>query len=209
MTAIFKLGRIADVNITVLLTIILGYLIGSIPFGYLIARAKNIDILSQGSGNIGATNVFRLLGPLPGVIVFALDLSKGTVPVLITRQLTQNAWFVILAGIAALIGHSFPIFLKFKGGRGSATGLGILLAIAPDIFFGAMLLVILIILTTRYVSIASLVVPPLVAVAFFVLERPFPYTLAAFLVSVLIIARHIPNIKRLQAGTEPRIGGNQ
>lgn len=182
------------------------YLLGSIPFGYLIARIWNIDIRRKGSGNIGATNVFRTIGPLAGSLVFLLDLLKGALPVLLAKQLTANPWLVILVGIATVLGHTYPIFLKFKGGRGAATGLGFLLAVAPDIFIGALILVILIILLTRYVSLASIITSPLVTLAFFLLKRPLPYGLIAALVSVIIILRHIPNIKRLLAGTESRIG---
>jgi glycerol-3-phosphate acyltransferase PlsY len=199
----------ADVDISIFLVIAGGYLIGSIPFGYLIAKIRHIDILNQGSGNIGATNIFRTFGPTLGISVFVLDLAKGAVPVYLAQQVTQDHWLILSAGVAAIIGHTFSIFLKFKGGRGSATGLGILLAVAPDTFLGAFLLVFLIILITRYVSLASIIVPPLVALTFLVLKRPLPYTLFAMLVSMLIIIRHVPNIKRLRAGTEPKIGGEK
>ncbi|MDD5382112.1 MAG: glycerol-3-phosphate 1-O-acyltransferase PlsY [Candidatus Margulisbacteria bacterium] len=188
-----------------LLIILLSYLIGSIPFGYLIPRVWNIDIRRHGSGNIGATNVFRTLGALPGALVFVLDLAKGTIPVVVARQITPDPWLIVLAGAAAIIGHTFPMFLKFKGGRGAATGLGILLGIAPDIFAGALLIALAIIAITRYVSVASIITPLLVTAAFIALNRPLPYSIVAGLVSALIIIRHIPNIKRLLSGTEPRI----
>ena len=197
----------AVVDISIFLVIAGGYLIGSIPFGYLIAKIRHVDILRQGSGNIGAANIFRTLGPTLGVCVFALDLAKGAIPVYLAQQVTQDHWLILSTGLAAIFGHAFSVFLRFKGGRGSATGLGILLGIAPDIFLAAFLLVIIIILLTRYVSLASIIVPPLVAVAFLVLKRPLPYTLFCILVSTLIIFRHLPNIKRLRAGTEPKIGG--
>ncbi|NQT29573.1 MAG: glycerol-3-phosphate 1-O-acyltransferase PlsY [Candidatus Saganbacteria bacterium] len=190
----------------IIFIIILGYLIGSIPFGFLVAKLWKVDIRKAGSGNIGATNVFRTLGPFPAGVVFALDLAKGTIPVLLAQQVTTNPWLILLAGIAAILGHTFPIFLKFKGGRGSATGLGVLLGVAPGIFLGAVILVALIILITRYVSLASITVPILVTVAFYVLKQPWPYTLVSGLVSVFIIIRHIPNIKRLINKTEPKIG---
>ncbi|MBU0671742.1 MAG: glycerol-3-phosphate 1-O-acyltransferase PlsY [Candidatus Margulisbacteria bacterium] len=195
-----------QVSTNILLVMVAAYLLGSIPFGYLIARIWNIDIRRKGSGNIGATNVFRTIGPLAGSLVFLLDLLKGALPVLLAKQLTANPWLVILVGIATVLGHTYPIFLKFKGGRGAATGFGFLLAVAPDIFIGALILVILIILLTRYVSLASIITSPLVTLAFFLLKRPLPYGLIAALVSVIIILRHIPNIKRLLAGTESRIG---
>jgi glycerol-3-phosphate acyltransferase PlsY len=199
----------ALVDISIFLVIAGGYLTGSIPFGYLIARSRHIDIMSRGSGNIGAANIFRTLGPILGVSVFILDLAKGALPVYLSQQVTQNHWLILSAGMAAVFGHAFSVFLRFRGGRGSATGLGVLLAIAPDIFLGAFLLVIAIILITRYVSLASILVPPLVVAAFLALKRPLPYALAASLVTALIVGRHLPNIKRLWAGTEPRIGEKQ
>lgn len=193
-------------DIQIILVILAGYLLGSLPCGYLIARFKKVDIRQVGSGNIGATNVFRTLGPVPGILVFILDLAKGAVPVLICRQITTDPWLIILTGAAAVLGHTFSIFMKFKGGRGAATGLGILLAVAPDIFLGAFIMVVIIILVTRYVSVASITVPVLVTGAFYLLGRPLPYTLMAGLVTLLIILRHIPNIKRLFSGTEAKIG---
>jgi glycerol-3-phosphate acyltransferase PlsY len=108
----------------------------------------------------------------------------------------------------SIIGHMFPVFLKFKGGRGSATGLGVLLAIAPDVFLGAFILVVIIIGATRYVSLASITVPPLVTIYMYAAQKPFPYSTAALLVTLLIIYRHIPNIQRLLAGTERKIREN-
>lgn len=186
--------------------VIAAYLLGSIPFGFLIAKIWNVDIRRRGSGNIGATNVLRNLGPLPGSIVFALDLAKGTLPVFIAHLATQNHWLIILAGTAAILGHTFPIFLKFKGGRGAATGLGVLLGIAPDVFAMALAFALLVLIITRYVSIVSMSTAILVAIIFLVLQRPQPYTIVAGLVAILIIVRHIPNIKRLINKTESKIG---
>ena len=128
------------------------------------------------------------------------------IPRFLAQQATQNYWLIILAGAAAVLGHTFPVFLKFKGGRGAATGLGVLLGVAPDIFLGALLLALLIILITRYISVASMITSLAVTAAFLVLKRPLPYTLAAGLIAILIILRHIPNLKRLLKKTEPRIG---
>jgi glycerol-3-phosphate acyltransferase PlsY len=187
------------------LVIIGSYLIGSIPFGLIISKIWNIDIRRHGSGNIGATNVFRTLGPIPGAIVFILDLLKGTLAVYLAFQVTGRPELIVLVGTAAVLGHTYPIFLKFKGGRGAATGLGILLGIAPDIFIGAAIMVILLILITRYVSVASIVTPALVTIAFIVLKRPWVYALTAGIISALITIRHIPNIKRLLNRTENKI----
>lgn len=190
----------------IVLALIAAYILGSIPFGYLIAKIWNIDIRCFGSGNIGATNVLRTLGPIPGSIVFILDLLKGTLAIYLIQITTANPWAIILAGVLAILGHMFPVFLQFKGGRGAATGLGILLGIAPDIFLGTVILAVLIIWLTRYVSVASMFTSLAVAAALFILKRPFPYGLAAALITILIILRHIPNIKRLLNKAEPKIG---
>lgn len=189
-----------------MLIFILSYLIGSIPFGLLIGKMKGIDIRQHGSGNIGATNVFRTLGPWLGTLVFVLDFLKGAIPVWIALSLTPMHWPVIAAGAAAIIGHSFPIFLKFKGGKGVATGVGVLLAIAPDIFAVALVFVILVMFITRYVSVASMATTILAAMLFWFWHKPLSYCLAVTLLAVLIILRHVPNIKRLMQGTEPKIG---
>lgn len=198
-------SKIKSVNIQILSVLLASYVIGSVPFGYLIARIWNIDIRRQGSGNIGATNVFRTLGPLPGVLVFALDLLKGTLAIYLITLFTSRPEIIILAGLCAIIGHTFPIFLRFKGGRGAATGLGVLLGIAPEIFLAAAVVVILIIVITRYVSLASIITPILVMIAFILFKKPLPYTIVVGLVAGLIVFRHIPNIKRLLKRQENRI----
>ncbi|MFA4858865.1 MAG: glycerol-3-phosphate 1-O-acyltransferase PlsY [Candidatus Margulisiibacteriota bacterium] len=190
----------------ILIAVILGYLLGSIPFGVIVAKFSKVDIQKVGSGNIGATNVLRTLGPVAGTIVFILDLLKGTLATWIAMQMLSDPLWIIIAGSFSVIGHMFPIFLKFKGGRGSATGLGILLAIAPEIFLGALILTALIIAMTRYVSLASISVPPLIVLALFLAQAPLPYSIAAVAITVLIIVKHIPNIQRLLAGTERKMG---
>jgi len=197
------------VAIQTLAVIILAYFLGSIPFGFLIAKIWNVDIRRHGSGNIGATNVLRNLGPIPGSIVFILDLAKGTLPILMAQPLTQNYWLITLSGAAAILGHTFPIFLKFKGGRGAATGLGVLLGIAPDVFAVAVIFALLVLFITRYISVVSMSTAILVTSIFFVLQRPQPYTIVAGLVAILIIVRHISNIKRLINKTEPKIGASR
>jgi glycerol-3-phosphate acyltransferase PlsY len=182
------------------------YLLGSIPFGVIVARFCKVDIQKVGSGNIGATNVFRSLGPTAGVLVFMLDLLKGAAATWLALYYLTDPLWIIIAGGFAVVGHTFPVFLKFKGGRGSATGLGILLAIAPEAFAGAFLLVVIIIAATRYVSLASISVPPLVTIYMFAAHKPLPYSIATLLITMLIIYKHIPNIQRLLSGTERKVG---
>jgi glycerol-3-phosphate acyltransferase PlsY len=190
----------------IIVVFLLAYLLGSLPFGYLLARIWNIDIRERGSGNIGATNVLRTLGPLPAALVFGLDLLKGTAAVYLATSVTTNQWLIVLIGATAILGHMFSVFLGFKGGRGVATGLGLLLGIAPDIFVGALVLACLIIGLTRYVSVGSIFTPLVVVAALIILKRPLPYTIIVSLFTGLIIIKHIPNIKRLLDGSEPKIG---
>ena len=193
-------------DIQIVLLVAAAYFLGSIPFGYLIAKIWNIDVRRRGSGNIGATNVFRTVGTIPGLIVFILDLLKGTLAIYLSQQIITDPRWIILTGLAVILGHMFPIFLKFKGGRGAATGLGVLLGIAPDVFLGAIIIALLLVAITRYVSITSMLTSVLVPVALFMMERPYPYILFTASISALIILRHIPNIKRLINKTEPKFG---
>jgi glycerol-3-phosphate acyltransferase PlsY len=186
--------------------VLLAYLLGSLPFSLLIARVYNVDLRRQGSGNIGATNVFRTLGFVPGILAFALDFGKGTLAVYLGYWAGGYPQLILLMGIAAIFGHMFSIFLGFKGGKGAATGLGVLAGLTPDIFIIAAVLTLIIILLTRYVSLASMLTSLAVAALMFVLGKPTPYALAALLVAVFIIIRHLPNISRLYKGIEPRVG---
>lgn len=186
--------------------ILLAYLLGSIPFGWLVARFWQVDIRRHGSGNIGATNVFRTLGPLAGGLVFALDFLKGWLAVYLGYWLGGDPVFVLLLGFGAILGHMFSIFLGFKGGKGAATGLGVLAGLAPDIFIIAMVMAIILITTTRYVSVASMVTALAATIMMFVFNKPLPFTLLVALVTAFIIIRHRTNIARLLAGTENKVG---
>lgn len=183
------------------------YLLGSLPFGLWVAkRLKGIDIRQMGSGNIGATNVGRVCGPVAGSFVFALDVLKGLLPPIIARALNLESHWQILCALLAMLGHTCSIWLKFKGGKGIATGLGTFLGTAPPVGGIALALWVLVVLVTRYISIASM----LAAIALPVLTPFFypndPYRLAFALVACLIANyKHLPNLKRLRAGTEPKI----
>ena len=184
---------------------IVAYLLGSIPFGVLVARVWNVDIRRRGSGNIGATNVFRTLGPLPGALVFLLDFLKGTLAVYIGYWVGGNPMVVLLMAGAVILGHMFPVFLRFQGGKGAATGLGVLFALAPDIFLIGLLLAGVIIYTTRYVSVATLVTSLAVTIMMFSFHRPLPYSLLTLLATVFIWLRHRANLQRLRQGKELKI----
>lgn len=190
--------------------IIFGYLIGSIPFGFITGRMRGIDLRKIGSGNIGATNTFRALGVTPAIAVFILDLLKGTIAVEVAKMIAPTSyWIIVISGVAAVIGHMYPIFLGFKGGKGSATSLGVLAGIAPDLFVVAMVFVLAAIYITRIVSVTSIIGVILLTILMFAFHKPMEYSIATSVVAALVIIRHIPNIKRLLAGTEPRIWGNK
>jgi glycerol-3-phosphate acyltransferase PlsY len=202
---------------TIIVALILGYFIGGIPWGYLIGRLKGIDIRNSGSGNIGATNVFRVLGKKWGGVVFALDCLKGGLPcfaaqhffVLPVGFITKDGFGVVVAA-ATIFGHMFTPYLKFKGGKGVATTAGTLIALMPFVFLTCLFFWLLVFFVSRYVSLASLtsaVVLPLAT--FFIYKNHFWLFGVACAVSVLIFLRHKSNIRRLIEGTESRIGVKQ
>lgn len=189
------------------------YLIGSIPWGLVIGRLRGIDIREYGSGNIGTTNVLRTLGARYGAIVLIGDVLKGVIAVLLARYIIETPTGEMAAGLAAVAGHDWSVFLKFKGGRGVATSLGGLLPMAmPAPLTGVMGLAvfILIIALTRYVSLASITgsLSAVVAMAVFMGMDHVPWEYLVYIVVVvaLIIYQHRDNISRLRAGTESKLG---
>ncbi|HEV2123833.1 MAG TPA: glycerol-3-phosphate 1-O-acyltransferase PlsY [Chloroflexota bacterium] len=196
----------ADILFT-LVFMTIGYLMGSIPTGYLLARARGVDIQKVGSGNIGATNILRTLGVVPAVIVALLDPLKSFLATLFPLLLGMSAWTVALTGFAAILGNNFNIFLRFKGGRGVATGLGVLLAIDPFISLLIVILGVSTMLLGRYVSLGSLV--GVIAAPLLFLAKGnfmFPYFFLTLAIMLLVFYRHRENIKRLAAGVERRLG---
>lgn len=191
----------------VVLLVILSYLIGSVSFGYLIAKKiKGIDIRGIGSGSTGATNTARALGLKFFVIVLILDALKGLIVILIASGLLMENWAVLLCGGAVIIGHNWPVFSDFRGGRGVATTFGVFLGIVPWpalIVFG---IFILIILFTRYVSLGSIVGALVIPVVIIIKGYSWEYLVFSLAVCLLLLWRHKPNIKRLLRGKESRFG---
>jgi len=204
------------------LAIVASYLLGSIPFGLLIARAHGKDLRSIGSGNIGATNVSRALGRKWAYVCFVLDVLKGLIPMLATMFIAGPEGIVPLllwlaVGCAAILGHIFPIYLKFKGGKGVSTSFGVALGLWPyftvcALFFAVTWVVV--VLIWRYVSLASIaasVTFPLVLILaiIFIPDWDFanlwPILITSIAIPVMVIIRHRENIKRLMAGTESKI----
>jgi acyl-phosphate glycerol 3-phosphate acyltransferase len=204
------------------LTTLCAYLIGAIPFGYLIARWRGVDILQQGSGNIGATNVGRVLGPRYGVLVFLLDFAKGAVPVAVAGWITaqtspeirgflERQSLPVAAGLAAFLGHLFPVYLRFRGGKGVATGAGVVAVLLPLPMLIALVTWAFVLCITRYVSLASLCAAVALCAARLG-STPDPFgggagVLSAFclLAAGLVIVRHRTNLLRLLRGQEHRL----
>jgi acyl phosphate:glycerol-3-phosphate acyltransferase len=185
------------------LAVIVAYLIGSIPFGYLIVRGKiGADIRQTGSGGTGATNVSRRAGKVAGVVTLALDALKGAAAVLIARALTGNDWVLAMAAIAVLVGHIFPVWLGFRGGKGVATGAGVFLVVAPVALLLAGIVFLAIVFLTRYVSLGSMVAAATIPLFVWLQSGSQPLVLAAILGVLLIVFAHRGNIGRLAHGTE-------
>jgi len=184
-----------------------GYLLGSIPFGFLIAKAKGVDIRKVGSGNIGFTNVLRSCGIAPGILTCFFDVLKGFLPAYIFSHAgTHGQLCGILAGASAMLGHLFSVWLKFKGGKGVATGLGIFLALAPSAILVALASWIIGIVITRIVSVGSITSGIVLPVASFIFYGNAPVSYFALFAGFISILQHRQNIMRLIAGKEPRLG---
>lgn len=206
--------------------LILAYLLGSIPTGYWAGRLlRGIDIREHGSKSTGATNALRTLGPWPALVVLLVDVTKGAAAVVFIRWLffwlfTQSTisapaaidlqslepWGVFAAGLAALLGHGRSIWLRFTGGKSAATGLGVLLAMSPAVGLGAALVFGTVLAISRIVSLSS-ILAALAALALVLgLEQPLPYRMLVIAGGIYVIMRHVANIQRLLAGSEPRLG---
>lgn len=192
--------------ISYILFALLGYLLGSIPFGLVLTKAAGLgDIRSIGSGNIGATNVLRTGNKKLAAATLVLDGAKGAVAVLIARALADND-AALLAGLFSIIGHIFPVWLKFKGGKGVATTLGMLLALSPLTGAVACATWLLMAATLRYSSLSALVAMLSTPVSAYLFYHDFRLSLVCAMVAALVFYTHRANIKRLMAGEEPKIG---
>jgi acyl phosphate:glycerol-3-phosphate acyltransferase len=192
------------------LLVLLGYVLGSIPFGYLLVRAqKGGDLRAMGSGNIGAANVARTAGWITGVLTLILDAAKGFFAVWLAGHYSGgNVRLMICAGLAAVLGHLFPVWLKFSGGKGVATAVGVFLAICWPAVAAAAGVFLIVIWFWRYVSLASISAAAALPLLVYVLYAPrhappAAVSAGALLTAILIIVRHRGNIERLMAGTEP------
>lgn len=199
-----------NIPLTVL-AVLLAYFLGSVPFGVILATLfGGTDVRKSGSGNIGATNVARVAGPLAGMLTLIFDIAKGAGAVLLAEKLSNgSAWWMMIAGIAALVGHCFPVWLKFKGGKGVATAAGVFLVLSPVACLAAVLLFLLVVIFWRYVSLGSVSAAGAMPLLVYFLWAPRhapPLALAvgALAAAVLIIYKHHGNLRRLLEGTEPK-----
>ncbi len=186
---------------------IAAYLIGSLPFGYLLTQAlKKTDIRNYGSGNIGATNVLRVMGWKTALPVFILDMLKGVAAVLLAKAFTDLSAVYLAAGFLALLGHSFPVFLKFQGGKAAATGIGVLIMLSGWAALSLIVIAALVIVITRYVSLGSIIGALAVPLFFLLFGFELSYIIFGLATAALIVCRHHQNISRLLKGTESKIG---
>ena len=190
-----------------LLLLALGYLLGSMPNGYLAGRwLKGIDLRQCGSGSTGATNVLRNVGKAPALVVFLLDVGKGALAVLLAKSFGLNDWVQVLAGLAALAGHIWPMWLGWKGGKAVATGLGMFLGLAWPVGLACFGLFMAVISISRIVSLSSVVAAIGLPVLMVLAGASGASISVSVVASVMVLWRHRSNIERLIAGTEPRIG---
>jgi len=189
-----------------LFILVVVYLIAAIPTGLVLSRMMGSeDVRTQGSGNIGATNVYRVAGKLAGVLTLLGDMLKGLLPLLAVKTwLSPTPEQLGIASAIAIVGHCYPVYLKFKGGKGVATALGIFLVLSPKAVLGALIVFIITVALTRFISLGSVLAAMSAPLLSLMLSYPQPIFLATLFIAALVIWRHRGNIKRLLDGTENR-----
>lgn len=190
-----------------ILFMILSFIFGSIPFGIIIAKTRGVDLKRVGSGNIGATNVLRSLGKGPAVFTLLGDILKGSIAVAIGKYFGLEPIYVGLAGISAILGHNFSLFLGFKGGKGVATSIGVLIVYTPKVAFFTLLIWFIVVFFTKYSSLGAIVSFGLLPVNIILFDfADKAKVVTAILIALFILGRHNDNIRRLIKGTERKVG---
>ena len=189
-----------------LLAVLAAYLMGSIPFAQLLSKRRGIDLRRVGSGNVGASNVLRTLGVRPAVLAMMLDAVKGTVAVLIAQRLTNGVAAPVAAGLASMIGHVYPVWLRFRGGKGVATAAGAFAVLTPVAAVAAVGAFLLTVALTRFISVGSMVAALTLAAWAIASDAPRIVEVGAAIGAVLVLIGHRANVLRLVAGTERRVG---
>jgi glycerol-3-phosphate acyltransferase PlsY len=187
-----------------ILLILFGYLMGSVPVGFILGSRSGIDVREVGSGNVGATNVARVVGKRQGILTLIADTAKGFLPVILAMQLGASLAATVLVGAAAFLGHLYPIFLKFKGGKGVATALGVFLAVAPMATLVLVALFAVTVLASRIVSLSSILTAVAAPIIFWLFSYPPLVVGMAAFIALAITCRHRSNIRRMMNGSEPR-----
>ena len=194
----------------IVILMIVAYILGSIPNALWIGKAfKGIDVREHGSKNTGSTNAARVLGAKLGILTLILDISKGAIPTLIASMLLDSSISVILVGICAILGHSFSIFMKFKGGKAVATTVGVFIVLVPGAILLAAIIFFLVFGITRYVSLSSMIGAISLPIWIIIFYKNIPLTIFGIIIAILIIVRHKSNIQRLLNGTESKFSINK
>jgi len=184
----------------------LAYLVGSVPFAFLLSRRRGIDLREVGSGNVGATNVLRTSGARTAVIAMGLDVVKGALAVVLAQRLTGGIGAPMAAGLASVLGHIYPVWLRFRGGKGVATAAGVFAGVTPMALGIASATFVLVVWITRYISVGSVIGALTLAVVAVITDAPAVVEIGSAVAALMILQRHRSNIKRVFAGTERRIG---
>ena len=183
-----------------------GYLLGSVPMGYILGSLAGVDVRQAGSGNVGATNVARVVGKRHGILTLVADVAKGFIPIILAFSFGLTPLATAAVGIAAFLGHLYPVFLRFQGGKGVATALGVFLGLAPWATLILIVIFIAVLLTTRVVSLSSMVTAGLAPIVFWLFFYSPIMTGMSLFIAAMIVLRHRGNIQRLRSGTEPKLG---
>jgi acyl phosphate:glycerol-3-phosphate acyltransferase len=186
--------------------VLLGYVLGSVPTGYLVGRALGVDVREVGSGNIGTANVLRAAGKRAAILTLAGDMVKGLIPVVVARLATENSWLIAAVALAAVVGHCWPVFLRFKGGKAVATGAGTTIGLAPLVGLGLFAFWWAVVLLSRYTSLGAISVMVVSPVVFWLTGQPLPYILYTVVGGALVLWRHRENARALIKGTERKVG---
>jgi acyl phosphate:glycerol-3-phosphate acyltransferase len=186
------------------LALVLAYLLGSIPSGHIAGRLRGVDLRTVGSGNMGAANVFRTLGKKMGIAVLVADIAKGVVAVVVAAALTDDPW-PLVAGVVAVAGHIFPVWLRFRGGKGVATAAGVVVGLMPLVAAVVLPAWLLIVALTRYTSVGSITAAAAATPLAWAFGYDWPYIALAGVMAVAILVKHRSNIQRLIRGNENRI----
>jgi acyl phosphate:glycerol-3-phosphate acyltransferase len=186
--------------------VLFGYVLGSVPTGYLVGRLLGVDVRKVGSGNIGTANVLRAVGKRAAILTLAGDMLKGLIPVVVARLLVTNDWLIAAVAFAAVIGHCWPVFLRFKGGKAVATGAGTTIGLAPMIGLGLFAFWWAVVLVSRYTSLGAISVMVVSPIVFLIAGQPLPYVLYTIVGGALVLWRHRENARALINGTERKVG---